>query len=76
MPDEGIVDYLSTWNGATGDLYFFRTPRQESETKNLLSDLCQLPVETGEPTLIKSMGSELPVLSVYRPAVVSPDGAK
>lgn len=75
MPESGLVDYLPTWNPATGDLYFFRTPHKASSNDTLEIELYQLPA-TGEATLKRDFGALLPVLSVYRPAVVSPDGTR
>lgn len=74
MPDTAMIDYLPTWNPATNDLYFFRTPYQSDSRAELQIDFHQLPLETGEPQLVENFRPQLPVLSVYRPSVISPDG--
>lgn len=66
------IDYLPTWNPANGDLYFFRSlwPKEGDRTLGLYL----MPVGRDEPKLVADLTAQLPVLSVYRPAVISPDG--
>ncbi|MEO8607967.1 MAG: hypothetical protein ABI690_08805 [Chloroflexota bacterium] len=68
------LDYLPTWNPANGDLYFFRSNLSNDGDKTL--GLYLMPVGRDEPKLVADLTAQLPVLSVYRPAVISPDGTQ
>jgi hypothetical protein len=66
------VDYLPTWNPANGDLYFFRSERLESGNTTALY---LLPVERDEPKLVYDFTAETPVMSIFFPTAISPDGS-
>jgi hypothetical protein len=66
-----LVDYLPTWNPANGDLYFFRTRRVSD---GWTTELYLLPVQRSEPKLVRDLTANVPVLSIYRRAAISPDG--
>ncbi|MBZ0290754.1 MAG: hypothetical protein K8I30_24220 [Anaerolineae bacterium] len=72
--DPFAIDYLPTWNPANGDLYFFRSlwPKEGDRTTGLYL----MPVGRDEPKLVADLTAQLPILSVYRPAVIAPDGKR
>jgi hypothetical protein len=72
LEEPADIDYLPTWNPTNGDLYFFRSRWSQDSDKTL--GLYLLPVDRDEPKLVADLTAQLPVLSVYRPAVISPDG--
>lgn len=67
------LDYLPTWNPATNDLYFFRSTRLDEGDK---TELYLMPVERDEPKLTADLTNDVPVVSIYRPAIISPDGTR
>lgn len=67
------LDYMPTWNPATNDLYFFRSTRLDEGDK---TELYLLPVERDEPKLAADLTDDILVFSIYRPAVISPDGTR
>jgi hypothetical protein len=67
------LDYMSTWNPVTNDLYFFRSTRLEEGDK---TELYLLPVERDEPKLAADLTDDILVFSIYRPGVISPDGTR
>jgi hypothetical protein len=67
------LDYLSTWNPATNDLYFLRSTQLED---GYSAELYLLPIERDEPKLVADLTNNVPVLSIYRPAAISPDGTR
>ena len=79
QPDDLPLDYLPTWNPATGELYFFRSQKREPvlvDTGYTLQ-LYKLGADGGEPELVRDLTMAVPgPLSVYRPVAFSDDGAK
>jgi hypothetical protein len=74
-PDRPFTrDYLPTWNPVNGDLYFFRTPSPID--KNSATELYLLPIGRDEPKLVYDLTPDVAVFSIYRPAVISPDGRR
>jgi hypothetical protein len=68
-----LLDYAPTWNPANGDLYFFRSQKIE-DTYSL--ELYLLPLSRTEPKLMRDLTADFPVLSVFRPAAISPNGER
>jgi hypothetical protein len=68
-----LLDYAPTWNPANGDLYFFRSQRINGE---YTLQLYLLPLSRTEPKLVGDFSADLPVLSIYQPPVISPDGTR
>ncbi len=76
LPETAFADYLPTWNAVTNELYMFRTPSKEATANGYETNFYLLPVDQGELTLLQMLSLRLPVLSVYRPVSISPDGKK
>jgi dipeptidyl aminopeptidase/acylaminoacyl peptidase len=72
LDEKTPIDYLPTWNPATGELYFFRSMRLEDGWS---MTLYRLP-EEGDPELIIDLSVSLPILSVYQRPAISPDGTQ
>jgi dipeptidyl aminopeptidase/acylaminoacyl peptidase len=72
LDEKTPIDYLPTWNPATGELYFFRSMRLEDSWSTALY---RLP-EEGDPELIVDLSVSLPILSVYQRPAISPDGTQ
>jgi hypothetical protein len=68
---DAVVDYLPTWNPANGDLYFFRSRRAAD---GWTTELYLLPVQRAQPKLVRDLTANVPVLSIFRRAAISPDG--
>jgi hypothetical protein len=72
------IDYLPTWNPATGELYFFRSERRadapEDEPGWSLA-LYRLG-ENDEAELVRDLTQDVPVLSIFRGVAFSPDGTQ
>jgi hypothetical protein len=79
QPDDLPLDYLPTWNPATGELYFFRSQEREpilSETGYTLQ-LYKMGADAGEPELVRDLTLAVPgPFAVYRPVAFSDDGSK
>jgi hypothetical protein len=71
--EDELIDYLPMWHPTNGDIYFFRT-RDVGDDRTL--ELYRISPAGGEPELVKDMTRELPVLSVYEQAAISPDGSQ
>jgi hypothetical protein len=76
-PDpKALIDYLPTFN-SQGELYFFRS-RLTSAINKVLGEKFSLELfkftETNEAVRVSSLRPQLPVLSIYQPAAISPDG--
>jgi hypothetical protein len=69
-----MLDYLSVWNPADGDLYFFRsvyTPNAEATM-----GLYFIPRGQSEPQPVRDLTADVPTFSIYTPAAISPDGKR
>jgi hypothetical protein len=71
-----LIDYLHTFS-PQGELYFFRSRLTEG-INEVLGEKFSLELfkfnETGEPVRVSSLRPQLPVMSIYQPAPISPDG--
>lgn len=78
-PDNMPLDYLPTWNPATGELYFFRSQEREPilvDTGYTLQ-LYKMAAEGGEPELVRDLTLAVPgPFAVFRPVAFSDDGTK
>jgi hypothetical protein len=79
QPDNLPLDYLPTWNPATGELYFFRSQEREPilvDTGYTLQ-LYKMAAEGGEPELVRDLTLAVPgPFAVFRPVAFSDDGTK
>ena len=79
QPDDLPLDYLPTWNPATGELYFFRSQEREPvlvDTGYTLQ-LYKMGADSGEPELVRDLTMAVPgPFAVYRPVAFSDDGTK
>jgi hypothetical protein len=71
--DGALIDYLPMWHPTNGDIYFFRT-RDVGDDRSL--ELYRISPAGGEPELIRDLTRDLPTLSVYEQAAISPDGGQ
>lgn len=69
-----LIDYIPTWNPATGDIYFFRS-RTTGDDQRLMELYRMSPLD-GAPELVADLTDTLPEASVYRKPAVSPDGSQ
>ncbi len=77
LPPTAFLDYLPTWNPATGELYFFRTHRSSDSGKTSYTlDLYRFASIGGDPELVAQYTDDLPgPLSVYEAQYPMLDGA-
>lgn len=77
--DHVLLDYLPTWNPATGELYFFRSQRRDRVLFDIdyTLQLYKMPADSGEPELVRDLTLAVPgPLSVERTVAFSQDGTK
>ncbi len=72
VKSSALIDYLPMWNPANGDLYFFRSTFDTSG--NVTTALELMPLSRNEPKQAADYSGDLPTFSVYKAAVISPDG--
>ncbi len=79
QPDDLPLDYLPTWNPATGELYFFRSQEREPLIVDVgyTLQLYKMGADSGEPELVRDLTLAVPgPLPVYRPVAFSDDGTQ
>lgn len=79
-PEDNVtLDLLPTWNPATGELYFFRSVERHAlltDDTYLTTELYRLPPEGDAEQVYDMTSAFTEPLTIYRPAVFSPDGTK